>query len=76
MPIAHKINQCGISISDPMELSEAFNDHFARVGPELAADDIPCTANDRSHLSYLTGVKCDEKFKMKPILIAPLFFLY
>jgi hypothetical protein len=24
----------------------------------------------------LTGVKCDEKFKMKPILIAPLFFLY
>ena len=52
-----------------MELSEAFNDHFARVGPELAADDIPCTANDRSHLSYLTGVKCDEKFKMKPILL-------
>jgi hypothetical protein len=48
-----------------MELSEAFNDHFARVGPELA-NNISCTANDRSHLSYLTGVKCDEKFKMKP----------
>jgi hypothetical protein len=60
-----EIKRCGISISDPMELSEAFNDHFARVGPKLA-NGIPFTANDRSHLSYLTGVKCDEKFKKKP----------
>ena len=48
-----------------MKLSEAFNNNFASVGPELA-NEIPCTANNRSHLSYLTGVKCDGKFKMKP----------
>ena len=47
-----------------MKLSESFNNHFASVGPELA-NEIPCTANNRSHLSYLTGVKCDGKFKMK-----------
>ena len=60
-----EINQCGISISDPLKLSEAFNNHFSSVGPELA-NEIPCTANNRSHLSYLTGVKCVGKFKMKP----------
>ena len=53
------------SISDPLKLSEAFNNHFSSVGPELA-NEIPCTANNQSHLSYLTDVKCDRKFKMKP----------
>ena len=60
-----EINQCGISIRDPLKLSEAFNNNFASVGLELE-NEIPCTANDRSHLSNLTGVKCDSKFKMKP----------
>ena len=60
-----EIKQNGISISNSMELSEAFNNHFASVGPALA-NEVPCTANSRSHLSYLTGVNCDEKFNMKP----------
>ena len=50
-----EINQCGISVSDPLKLSEAFNNHFASVGPELA-NEIPCTAKNRSHLSCLTDV--------------------
>ena len=44
----------GCSISGSQKLSEAFNDHFADIGPKLA-DKIPCNENSRSHLDYLSS---------------------
>lgn len=45
-----EIKNNGTSIVNAQELSDAFNEHFASVGPKLAKD-IP--NGDRSHLDYL-----------------------
>ena len=42
----------GSTFSDPAELSETFNTHFASVGPKLI-EKILCDENDYSYLEYL-----------------------
>ena len=42
------------SIHDPLELSEAFNDHFSNIGPRLA-NEIHVNENCPSYVDYLSG---------------------
>ena len=51
-----EINVDGVSVTDPKQLPEAFNDHFASIGLKLA-EAIPCNESRFSHLDY---VKCKE----------------
>ena len=45
-------NDSSNSIDDSNNLCEAFNDHFATIGPKLA-EEIPCIEN-LSQLDYLS----------------------
>ena len=51
----------GNSIRDPLELSEAFNDHFSNIGPRLA-NEILVNKNCPSYVDYLRGT-CDRHVK-------------
>ena len=52
-------------ISNPNELSNAFNDHFSTVGPRLA-NEIPSIANN--NLSYINYINVNNnKFSFSPI---------
>ena len=47
----------GTSITNPDELSNAFNDHFSSIGPRLASE-IPHNVASLSHLHYLSNTNC------------------
>lgn len=55
-----KVN--GLSITNPTEMSDEFNNHFSTIGPKLASK-IPLSDNN-SHLHYLTGT--DKRFQFRP----------
>ena len=54
-----KVN--GLTITNPLELSNEFNDHFANIGPKLASE-INCDSG--SYQRYLTVT--DKRFKLQP----------
>ena len=54
----------GCSISGPEKLSDAFNDHFADIGPSLA-DKIPGNESSRSYLDYLSCNENGKSFQLK-----------
>ena len=59
-----EINLNGTSISEPSDLSNAFNDHFSSIGPKLA-NDIPLSNNnDHCHRKYVKGI--NNRFEFRP----------
>ena len=53
------------SVIDSRKLSEAFNDHFASVGPKLS-NEVPLSVGSRSHLDYLlTTPSNTNSFQLK-----------
>ena len=54
-----KVN--GLMITNPLELSNEFNNHFANIGPKLASE-INCDSG--SYQRYLTVT--DKRFKLQP----------
>ena len=54
-----KVN--GLTITNPLELSNEFNNHFANIGPKLASE-INCDSG--SYQRYLTAT--DKRFKLQP----------
>ena len=54
----------GSSVSDPPGLSEAFNTHFASIGPKLT-EKIPCDENNCSYLEYLNCHISGNTFELK-----------
>ena len=54
-----KVN--GLTITNPLELSNEFNNHFANIGPKLASE-INC--DNGSYQRYLTVT--DKRFKLQP----------
>ena len=58
-----KVN--GLSITNPTELSDEFNNHFATIGPKLAKD-IPFS-DSNSYRNYLTNT--DKRFQFRPTTI-------
>ena len=63
----------GNSIHDPLELSEAFNDHFSNIGPRLA-NEIHVNDNCPSYVDYLSGT-CDSRFELKTTTVSTVFSL-
>ena len=56
---ALKVN--GTSITNPLEISKEFNNHFANIGPKLASE---INNNGENHQRYLTGT--DKRFELHP----------
>ena len=54
-----KVN--GLTITNPLELSNEFNNHLANIGPKLASE-INCDSG--SYQRYLTAT--DKRFKLQP----------
>ena len=54
-----KVN--GLTITNPLELSNEFNNHFANIGPKLASE-IDCDSS--SYQRYLAGT--DKRFELQP----------
>ena len=55
-----EINLNGTSISEPSDLSNAFNDHFSSIGPKLA-NDIPLSNNNNHcHREYVKPLTIDS----------------
>ena len=54
-----KVN--GYSITNPVDLANEFNNHFATIGPKLA-EDIPCS-NNNSYLNYLNNTVESFQFR-------------
>ena len=54
-----KVN--GLTIANPLELSNELNNHFVNIGPKLASE-IDCDSG--SYESYLTGT--DKRFELQP----------
>ena len=54
-----KVN--GLTITNPLELSNEFNNHFANTGPKLASE-IDCDSS--SYQRYLAGT--DKRFELQP----------
>ena len=63
----------GNSIHDPLELSEAFNDHFSNIGPRLA-NEIRVNENCPSYVDYLSGT-CDSRFELETTTVSTVFSL-
>lgn len=57
------LNVDGVSITNPDDLSDTFNNHFATIGPKLASEIDNSSCNDP--LMYFTGT--DKKFELSPI---------
>ena len=64
-----KVN--GVSVTNPSELSDKFNNHFATIGSKLASK-IDSSDTD-SHLRYLTGT--DKRFELRPTSTTKVFSL-
>ena len=62
----------GNSILDPLNLSEAFNDHFSNIGPRLA-NEILLNENCPSYVGYLSGT-CDRRFEELKTTTVPTVF--
>ena len=61
------------SISDPLELSSVFNDHFSSIGLKL----INAIQQNGDASSYLDYVKeTDHRFELKTTDCSKVFFLY
>ena len=54
----------GNSVLKPQQVSEAFNKHFASIGPRLAGE-IHAYTNDFSYRDFLSGT--DKRFELQPI---------
>ena len=50
----------GNSISNPSDLSNAFNEHFSTIGPKLASE-IPVSSSHTSYTDYL--INTDKRFQ-------------
>ena len=61
----------GLSVANPSELSDKFNNHFATIGSKLASK-ISSSDTD-SHLRYLTGT--DKRFELRPTSTTKVFSL-
>ena len=61
----------GLSVTNPSELSDKFNNHFATIGSKLAGK-IDFSDTD-SHLRYLTGT--DKRFELRPTSTTKVFSL-
>jgi hypothetical protein len=57
-----ELNLNGNSISNPSDLSNAFNEHFSTIGPKLASD-IPVSSSHTSYTDYL--INNDKRFQFK-----------
>ena len=64
-----KVN--GVSITNPTELSNEFNNHFATIGPELSCNiDSP---DGDVYQRYITST--DQCFQLRPISVNKVFSL-
>ena len=59
-----EVKRDGNSILKPQQVSEAFNKHFASIGPRLAGE-IHADTNDFSYRDFLSGT--DKRFEPQPI---------
>ena len=64
-PSIKEISLGGTLISEPQQLSEEFNNHFASIGPDLAAK-IPCNTASHSYRDYIKCQKPSDDFKLMP----------
>ena len=60
------------SICDPSDISKAFNEHFASIGPKLISE-IPANHDSLSHLDYINATNC--RFELRETSVAYLMFL-
>ena len=61
-----------VIINDPSEMSNAFNDYFAEIAPELA-NVIPTLSDKASYLDYVTDTK--TRFYFSPITESQVLFV-
>ena len=66
-----KVN--GISITNPTELSNEFNNHFATIGPELARNIVSPDGGDDIYQRYITNT--DQCFQLRPTSVNKVFSL-
>ena len=69
----NEIKLNGSSITNTQEISEAFNSHFATIGPKLAAE-IPLVEGGSPHLDYLT-FQSENAFSLKETTTSEVFSL-
>jgi hypothetical protein len=58
--VCRELNLNGNSISNPSDLSNAFNEHFSTIGPKLASD-ISVSSSHTSYTDYL--INTDKRFQ-------------
>ena len=62
------------TFTDPNQICEVFNDHFASIGPKLA-EEIPANVTGHSHLDYLTIQNHEHSFQFQEINTSAVFSL-
>ena len=60
----------GISITNPIDLSNEFNNHFSTIGSKLAREISPSPEEDNNYLKYLSGSDTDKSFQLSTVTIA------
>ena len=62
------------TFSDPNQICEVFNEHFASIGPKLA-EEIPLDVTGHSHLDYLTTQNYEHSFQFQETNTSAVFSL-
>ena len=62
------------TFTDPNQICEAFNEHFASIGPKLA-EKIPANVTGHSHLDYLTIQNHEHSFQFQGTNTSAVFSL-
>jgi hypothetical protein len=73
-PQVKEVKTNGSLVSEPNELSEVFNDHFASIGSKLA-EKIPYIGNGGTHLDYLPSPINADNFRLNttsPLVVGTL----
>ena len=63
------------TFSDPNQICEVFNEHFASIGPKLA-EEIPSDVTGHSHLDYLTTQNYEHSFQFQETNTSAVFSLF
>ena len=62
------------TFTDPNQICEVFNEHFASIGPKLA-EEIPANVTGHSHLDYLTIQNHEHSFQFQETNTSAVFSL-
>ena len=62
----------GISITNPIDLSNEFKNHFSTIDLKLASEISSSTEEDCNYLKYLSGSDIDKSFQLSIIIVTQL----